>query len=302
MKKTLLSIAAVFVLSASAQAQLVEVQSVEQVKLPAEMRVSMASISPDGSYAVVSPLTGGLQRLDLNTGAVSAISATASPLLVSFSADGNTVLFRESSYKNNLRMTTLNAYDATTGAVKAVVPATRQLQGYMVEGAMVKAIVGGRQKAVALNKDVQPVKAVRPVLSIDRGHLCITRDGNTVILDPLGIDCNSYLWPSLSPDGKHITFFGVGKGAYTCNLDGSDLHSLGMLRAVNWLDDNTLVGMDDVTDEYTTVKSSIVAVSADGSVRQVLTGDDVVATFPTAATGKVTFTTPTGQMYIINLK
>lgn len=301
MKKSLLSIATVFGLAVSMQAQLVEVASVESVKLPAEMRVSMAALSPDGTYAVVSPLTGGLQRLDLGNGTVSEISATATPLLVTFSPDGQTVLFRESTYRDHRRMTALNAYNATTGNVTNVVPATRNLQGYAVENAVVKAVVGGVHKSVSLDGSAV-ANNIRPVLSIDRGHLCITQNGVTKTLDPLGDKCNSYLWPTLSPDGKHIAFYGVGNGAFTCDLDGGNICGLGVLRAVNWLDDNVLVGMDDITDEYTTVKSSIVAVSADGSLRQVLTGDDVVATFPTATAGKVAFTTPTGEMYIINLK
>lgn len=300
MKKTLLSVLALFGLALAAQAQLLEVTAAEKVQLPEGYGVSSAALSPDGSFAIVAPVgESGLAKLDLATGAVSRFSETGSPSMITFS--GNTVLFRESSRgSDNLRYVSLKAYDAATGAVSTLASKQRNLQGYAIAGGIAAVVSNGRMSVKKL--DGNGSRFAAPVLSIDRGSLCVTVNGVTKEIKPLGEKCNSYLWPTLSPDGKRIACYGVGTGAFTCDLEGSDVRTLGVLRAVKWVDDNVLVGMDDEDNGYVTTKSAIIAVNADGSVRQTLTTPDVVAVFPTAAAGKLAFTTPEGEMYIMSIK
>jgi hypothetical protein len=75
---------------------------------------------------------------------------------------------------------------------------------------------------------------------------------------------------------------------------------MGNLTAPKWWDDNTIVGMDELDDEYTIVASSIVARTLDGQ-EQVLTGDDIIATYPipSSKTGQIAFSTPSGEVYLI---
>ncbi len=301
MKKT---ICAVIALSAATMgfATLPQAASIDRVTLPGGVAVGMAALSPDGSYAVVSPLSGqGLQRLDLSTGRMNTISATASPLMLEFTADGSNVLYRESSYdSDHRRYVSLKAYNVADGRTTTVVEASRNLQGFSAAGNTAVAVENGRMRSRALGAEA--AAAPRAALSIDRGRLCVSVDGTTAAIAPLGEACNSYLWPSLSPDGSRIVAFGVGTGAFTCNLDGSDVRLLGMYRAPRWLDNSTIVAMDDHDNGIVTTASTIMALAADGSERAALTGSDVVAVFPTAAAGKVAFTTPEGQLYIITLK
>lgn len=281
--------------------QLPQVASVERVALPAGVDVSMAALSPDGSYAVVSPLSGiGLSKLNLATSEVSEISKTASPLLLDFTADSRNVIFRESSFdKNHRRMVSLKSYDVNAGRTQTIVEPTRHLQGFAADGTTAVAVENGRMRSKAYG---QKTPVTRALLSINLGKLCVTRDGKTEAISPLGDKCNSYLWPSLSPDGKRIVAFGVGTGTFTCNLDGSDVHLLGMYRAPKWLDNNVIIAMDDQDNGVVTIKSAIMAITADGSDKAALTADTVVAVFPSVAKNKVGFTTPQGEFYIINLK
>lgn len=285
-----------------AEAALPEVASVEKVALPDGMTVSMAAISPDGSYAVISPLSAsGLSRLDLSTKEVTEISKTGSPLMLEFSADGQNVLFRESTYDaTHHRLVSLKAYNVKDGHSSTIVENSRSLEGYAASGQTAFAVENGKMRSRALGSSSQGT--ARPVLSIKYGRLCVSNNGETTTISPLGDQCNSYLWPSLSPDGKRIVAFGVGTGAFTCNLDGSEVQVLGMVRAPKWLDDQVVVAMEDFDDGRQTIASKIKAFAADGSESVSLTNEDVVAVFPTAATGKVAFTTPAGEMYIINLK
>lgn len=285
------------------QAGLPTVESVTKVDLPAGMTVSMATISPDGTYAVVSPLSGtGLQRLDLSTKQVSEISKTASPLLVEITGDGNNVLFRESSYdKDHRRYVSLKSYDVAGASTTTLVDRSRSLNGFASDGATAVAVENGRRSAKALRGN--GTSQGRATLSINLGKLCVTDPaGNTTEIAPLGDDCNSYLWPSLSPDGTRIVAFGVGTGSFVYDLNGGNVTVLDMVRAPKWLDNNTIVAMDDHDNGVQTVKSTIMAYTADGSAKAALTDDSVVAVFPTVASGKVAFTTPEGEMYIINLK
>lgn len=301
MKKTFIAILALSA-AATGYAHLPEAASITEVTLPAGVAVGMAALSPDGSYAVVSPLSGqGLERLDLATGRMSRISATASPLMLEFTADGSNVLYRESSYdSDHRRYVSLKAYNVAEGRSTTVVEASRNLQGFAAQGNTAVAVENGRARRQALSGTASA--ADRAALSIDRGRLCVTVGGTTAAIAPLGERCNSYLWPSLSPDGTRILAFGVGTGAFTCNLDGSDVRRLGMYRAPRWLDNNTVVAMDDYDNGVVTTASAIMALAADGSEKAALTGDDLVAVFPTAASGKVAFTTPDGRLYIITLK
>lgn len=300
MKKTLCaSIAMCF--AALCWGQLPQVASVERVALPGGTDVSMAALSPDGSYAVVSPLSGvGLSKLDFATSEITEISKTASPLLLDFTADSRNVIFRESSYdKNHRRLVALKSYDVSAKKIQTIVEPTRRLQGFAADGTTAVAVDNGRMRSKAIG---QKTPVTRAVLSIDLGKLCVTRNGKTEAIAPLGDRCNSYLWPSLSPDGKRIVAFGVGTGAFTCNLDGSDVRLLGMYRAPKWLDNNVIVAMDDHDNGVVTVRSAIMAIAADGSDKAALTADSVVAVFPSVAKNKVGFTTPQGEFYIINLK
>ncbi len=129
----------------------------------------------------------------------------------------------------------------------------------------------------------------------------LTRDGKTSVFSPNGQEF-SYIWQSISPDATKALYFVCGVGAFVCDLDGNNIKSLGMVRAPQWYDDNTIVGMQDVDDGEFILSSTVVAVTLDGTL-QTLTDDSVIAMYPYAssATGKIAFSTPAGEAYIINV-
>lgn len=294
---------AAFALAATgaAYAALPQVQTVTRIPLPQGQHAGMAALSPDGSYAVIAPLAGnGLDRLDLTDLTVTPISATASPLAVEFTADGGNVLYRESTYdRDHRRFVSLKAYNVADGSVTTIVDSSRRLEGFTTDGDVAVAIEKGRKMTRKLGDT--PAQE-RPALSIDRGRLCVTTGNSTTSIAPLGDACNSYLWPSLSPDGSRILAYGVGTGAFTCNTDGTDVKLLGMFRAPVWMGNDVVIAMDDHDNGVTTTESAIMAIAADGSENARLTEPEVVAVFPSAAAGRVAFTTPEGQLYIITLK
>lgn len=296
MRKLLFALALGF--SMSAMGQVLNVTSIEKVNLPEQAAV--AAISPQGDYLLLTSANNqGLTKFDLTSGQLQTLStAPSAGHNVKISPDGQTVVYREGSFnKKHLRMSSLKSLNLATGAKQELVKPTRDLQGYTVDATSAGVVNKGKfsKKAIGSAK-AQNV----PVLSIDKGKLMLTVNGKTRNLSPNGNIGFSYLWPSLSPDGTKVLYYLAAHGTYVCNLDGSDVRKVGQMRAPVWYDDNTVVGMMDLDDGEFIYASTIVAATLDGTT-QTLTGDDVIAMYPHASNGKIAFSTPAGEAYIINV-
>lgn len=295
MRKLLFAMALGF--SVSAMAQVLNVTSIEQVTLPE--RATVAAISPQGDYLLLTSATNeGLTKLDLTTHQCQVLStAPSAGHNVKISPDGQTVVYRESSFnKKHLRMSSLKSVNLSTGASQVLVKPTRDLQGYAVDATSAGVVNKGKfsKKAIG-NAKAQNV----PVLSIDKGQLMITINGKTRKLSPNG-DQYSYMWASLSPDGTKVLYYQAAHGTYVCDLDGSNVRKVGKMRAPVWYDNQTIVGMMDLDDGEFIYASTIVAATLDGTT-QTLTGDATIAMYPHATDGKIVFSTPAGEAYMINV-
>jgi len=283
--------------SMSAMGQVLNVTSIDKVNLPD--KATVAAISPQGDYLLLTSATNqGLTKLNLTTGQSQTLStAPSAGHNVKISPDGQTVVYREGSFNDkHLRYSTLKSVNLATGATQVLVKPTRDLQGYAASATT----VGTVNKGKFSKKAIGAAKAQNlPVLSIDKGKLMITVNGKTRNLSPNG-NGYSYLWPSLSPDGTQVLYYLAAHGTYVCNLDGTGVRKVGKMRAPVWYDDNTIVGMMDLDDGEFIYASTIVAATLDGTT-QTLTGDETIAMYPHAASGKIAFSTPAGEAYIINV-
>ena len=283
--------------SMSAMGQVLSVTSIDKVNLPEQ--ASVAAISPQGDYLLLTSATNqGLTKLDLSTNQTQVLStAMSAGHNVKISPDGQTVVYREGSFNNKrLRQSSLKSVNLATGASQVLVKPTRDLQGYAVDATSVAAVNKGKYS----NKAIGNAKARKvPVLSVNKGQLMITVDGKTRQLSPNGTTY-SYMWASLSPDGTKVLYYQSAHGTYVCNLDGTNVRKVGQMRAPVWYDDNTVVGMMDKDDGEFIYASTIVAATLDGKT-QTLTDDATIAMYPHAAAGKIAFSTPAGEAYIINV-
>lgn len=300
MKKLFIS-AALLCSGFLAYAQLVNVSSVEKVTLPEGVSAVTATISPDGGYVVLDQVAKpGIFKLDLASKAISTISETGSNFGLKIANDNQTVVYRESSFdKNRMRKVALKSANLATGVKSTIVKATRDLQGFAVSGETVMALNSGK----LATKSFGATKTVAPVVSIDKGRMMVTVDGKTSVVAPQGTECQSYLWPSISPDGTKIAYYLARHGAYVCNLDGSNPVYLGSIRAPRWYDNNTVVGMNDQDNGHVVTSSQVIAVAADASMSQILTDASAKAMYPSvnADGSKIACTTPSGELYIINI-
>ena len=297
MKKVLLALA--LCVSFSGMAQLVNVTSIERVGIPESSANKVAAISPQGDYILVTTdYNCGLTNVDLATGATQVITrAQGAGHDAHISSDGTTVVYREKSTKNRLQMTAVKSKNLETGAEQQLVKPTHDLQGVAIDGNTAVAIDKGKIAKKSIGEGKAQVTA--PVLSTRNFKLYITRDGRTTEFMPAGD--HRYIWASMSPDATKALFYCSGNGAWVCNVDGSNLVSLGKLQAPKWMTNDMVVGMKTTDNGEVYTSGEIVVADLNGN-EQVLTGDDVVAMYPLPATGKIVFSTPTGEAYIINLK
>ena len=279
MKKVFFLAALAFAMIANAQ--VLNVASVQQLNIP-EGDVKVAGIAPDGSYILLTTNSNqGLKRYDLATETTTTLSeAPGAGYNASISADGQTVVYRETSYdKNRMRQQALKSHSFVSGKKQMLVPNTRS----------------SRKLAVNAN-----LVAARPTCSIEDRQLMITIGGTTTQLSPCGTD-KSYIWPSISPNGQKVLFYVSGVGAYVCNLNGSNLQYLGHnVRAPKWYNDNIVIGMNDRDNGEIVISSEIVAVSLSGQT-QVLTSG-INAMYPYPCNGKIVCSGLAGETYMINIQ
>lgn len=93
------------------------------------------------------------------------------------------------------------------------------------------------------------------VRTVDQ-KMVLSQDGVQTILTPSGAD-ESYYWCSVSPDGTKLLYSTAYHGTCVCDLDGSNVISLGRLNAPKWMDNSFVMGMQesyDINDEITSVR------------------------------------------------
>jgi len=298
MKKVLLAFA--LCMSFSGMAHLVNVTSIDKVNIPESAVNKVAAISPAGDYILVTTdYNCGLTKYDLSTGVSQVITqAQGAGFDAKISPDGNTVVYREKSTNSkHLLMTAIKSKNLTTGAEQQLVKPSRNVQGTAITGNTAVAVNNGKIAKKAIGEGKAQVSA--PVLSTKDFKMYLTRGGKTTELAPKGHGYR-YIWASLSPDASKVLFCCSGNGAYVCNLDGSGLISLGNYRAPKWMGNDMVVAMDCKDNGEVFTSSEIVVLDLNGN-KQVVTGEDVIAMYPLPAQGKIAFSTPTGEAYIINI-
>ncbi len=285
-------------LALAGSAQIIDVKSMSKVELPAGVTADAAVLSPKGDFVVAASIKdGGLNRIDIADGRVSRVADSGSTLDLQISSDGSKVAFRQAKIDaNHRRMVSVEQYDFGAKKTTTLVAPSRTLQGFQIADGGIVSVDNG--KAMAKGKAQE-----RPVASIQYGALYITANGQTRNISPQGAEGNSYLWPTVSPDGKKVAYYLATVGTYVCNIDGSHPVFLGELRAPKWYGNDVVLGMTDRDNGQFVTSSKIVAARADGTLSQTLTDDSVRAMYPSAnSTGSaISFTTPEGYLYIINV-
>ena len=277
MKKIFLSLA--LAISMMASAQVFEVGQLTKLNTPTDTDVKVAGVSADGSYVLItSGSNQGLRRYDVATGETTTITTAAGAgYNVQISQDGQEVVYRETKFdKQGLRKNNIIRLDMATAKTATVAKAQRDMMAMTTTGANVSVSISDRK-------------------------IVLTKNGKNIVLAPNGSN-ESYIWPSISPDGTKLCYYVCGNGCWVANLDGSGKQYIGHgVQAAKWYDNNTLVAMDAEDDGHFTTASAIVAYTLDGK-KQVLTNNSMIAMYPYAANNMIVFSTLDGETYMLNVK
>ena len=277
MKKIFLSLA--LVVSMMASAQVFEVGQLTKLNTPTDTDVKVAGVSPDGSYVLLTNGSNhGLRRYDVATGETTTITTAAGAgFNVQISNDGQELVYRETSFdKQGLRKNNIVRLNMATAKTTTIAKGQRDMMAMANTGANVSVSINDRK--IVLNKN-----------------------GKNIILAPNGSN-ESYIWPSISPDGTKLCYYVCGIGCYVSNLDGSNVRFIDRdFRAAQWYDNNTLVAMADKDNGHYVTESAIVAYTLDGK-KQVLTYKTMIAMFPYVVENAIVFSTDEGETYMLNIK
>lgn len=278
MKKTFFLVAAI-VMSIAASAQVFEVISMQQLPINLNTDVKVAAMSPKGDYMLVtSGSNQGLWRYDFATKQLSVITeAEGAGFNVQVSTDGQEIVYRETKTgSDHLRRSDIVRMNMNDAKRSTIAYAQRD------------------SKKMAISNTAMSV-------SIDNQKIILTRHGKEIILTPSGEE-QSYIWPSISPDGSKLCYYVAGEGCYVCNIDGSNPKYIAHdCRAAQWYDNNTIVAMADEDDGYFITASAIVVYTLDGRYQE-LTKKDLVAMYPCVSEGMITFATANGDTYLMMVK
>ena len=278
MKKTFFLLAAI-AMSIVASAQVFEVVSMQQLPIDLNTDVKVAAMSPKGDYILVtSGSNQGLWRYDFVTKQLSIVTeAEGAGYNVQVSNDGQEVVYRETTLdSDHLRKSNVIRMNMATAKRATIAYAQRDA------------------KKMAVSNTAMSV-------AIENQKMVLTRHGKEIVLAPNG-SRESYIWPSISPDGSKLCYYVCGVGCYVSNIDGSQVRFIARdCRAAQWYDNNTLVAMADEDDGHFTTASAIVAYTLDGK-KQVLTNDSMIAMYPYAANNAIVFSTIEGETYMLNVK
>ena len=270
---------AVCLISLAASAQVLEVVSMQKLPIPAKAEMKVAGVSPDGDYILLtSGSNKGLQRYDIASNTMTTLSeAEGAGYNVQVSKDGKEVVYRETYVgKDKLRKNNIIRKNFATKK---------------------ESIIARAQRSASRMATSDNLKSV----SIENRLIILKRNGLTTTLAPNGMN-ESYIWPSVSPDGSKICYYVAGQGCWVATIDGSNSQFIGRdCRAAQWYNNNTIVAMADEDDGHFTTASTIVAYTLDGK-KQVLTDDSMIAMYPYAAKNVIVFSTIEGETYMLNVK
>ena len=282
-------------------AQKIDVKSIQLLKGTEDGGCFHPVFSPDGTYLLSTAENyTGLKQHNLVTDEVVTLTTDAGAGYgVRISSDANTILFRKTEMKNNLRYTSLQQYSLSDKKQMKLTDAMRE---------KISPVFVGDKAAYIKNNSLMKVSKtsnkVASYINVEDKKMALYSGNTRHVLTPNGED-KSYFWASISPDGKHIVYTVAAYGTFVCNIDGSNVVSLGKLNAPVWLNNQWVVGMNDQDNGDQIIASEIVATTIDGGMRRTFATPMVgIAMYPSVSAdgNKIAFNTEKGEIYIIDIQ
>lgn len=281
--------------------QQVEVIKMEKVTIPGNQKFFHPQFDHSGEKLLLTAENyKGLHMLELTENKLLKISdADGAGYSPKFSWNNETILFQEQEFIEKRRFTKLKAWNEITGNTRLIEPAVRNLSVPMIAGNRVLFRSDHQLKSAVVDQS-QPDRSDEIFAGIENQELVLYRGEERLVIKPY--ESESYIWPSISPDRKHVLAYAMGKGAFISDLTGMVLAELGQIEAPVWAGNDFIVGMVTKDDGHQILKSAIVAVHPLSGEKQILTSDDKIAMHPAVSekTQTIAFDTPEGEIWLIH--
>lgn len=293
MKHLLLTLLAVASLAATAQ----QVTVLEQRRLlqGVEAPAFFPVLDATGGWLLFSDADAcGLKLYDFANDVVTRISREpGAGFDAFFGGDGRVYYVTQQPNEHNLVFRTGHAYDVAH-ATDAVVLEPQHGAVHPVK------MMGGAALKGESHSFRSP--ASTPIGVYTQGStVVICRNGREQAYTPVPSHAG-YLWASLSPDATRVAFFAAERGICIIDLNGHLLAELGNYEMPSWLNDHYLVAQHATDDGHQFTSSQIMLLKDDGSWRHALTPPTSMTMQPTAAAGKLVYTTIDGNLHLMRLQ
>ena len=261
----------------------IRITSIETVPLPAGRFWMAPGWAPDGKAFYVSTTHyRGLWRYDLQAGTLAEITNDAGAGFGwSASPDGATIAYRKTIEGPRLgdRSQEIVRVDLATGTSVSMTAAGSVDNPVFSGDALV---VNDARAGYAALGTASPDAGAVAVLGIENTKIALLRNGQKTLLDPFGD--GSYIWPSLSPDGRRLLAYDMARGAFVCDLLGNVIARLGRLDAPAWTHNGSwIIFMREENDGHVITGSDLYATSPDGQSKVRLTATQATELAPSCS-------------------
>jgi Tol biopolymer transport system component len=280
------------------QAQ-IKVISIEKVKLPGTVTAYQAKFSPDGKSIFFSNSNyDGIWKYSITEKRTTEITNDKfSGYGFDIDETGTKIVYRRSSFNNGVRLQEIVEKDIS-GNSTAILEKGEDISTPLYSNGKV---VYSKNRAV-LNLSASVQNSGSKILGIENTKIAVLKNGKKELLDP--IPGGSYIWPSLSPDGKMILAHEMSKGTFTYNIESEVINLLGKRNSPSFTNDGKwIIYMKDKDDGYQYISSDIYCVSVDGKQTIQLTNtDNIIELNPIASAkeNKIVFSSLGGDIYILS--
>lgn len=254
--KTLLCILLVAFAASAADAQ-IRITRTEKLPLSSSRHWASPQFSPSGGSVFYTDTDGnGIWEYTLRTRTARRITSDArSGLSYSISQNGQSLAYRRTVQERPVRkqaVVLINLSRRTSSVIESGPDVSMPVFSANTPVYTIKSSTRGLSGATGVT-----------VLGIENTKIAISTNGKKTILDPLGN--GSYIWPLLSPNKRQLVVYDMDRGAFVCDVNGSNVTMIGKRDAPSWTrSGNWIVFMDDRDDGHRLLSSDLAAVSPDG--------------------------------------
>lgn len=294
MKKVSLTIFLILSFTFTSLSQ-IRVISIDRIDLSKSTPAFQAKFAPDGSTLYFTNINyGGIWKLSLED---------KTPILITkdkfsgfdYAIGDSTIIYRRSLYNGVNRYQELVEVNLNTNKSSIIETAEELSTPFLLAGKILYTKNRG-------NLNIEPPTTNETkVLGIENTKIIILKDGKKETFDP--ITNGSYIWPSISPDGKLLLAYEMSKGTFICTLEGKIISFLGRKNSPCFTKDGKwVVYMNDKDDGYNIISSDIYCTSIDGKQNIQLTNDNnVIELNPVCSPteNKIVFSSLEGDLYIL---